>query len=90
MKLSNLSSFLIGISAGAAIMLLFAPKSGKETRRYIRRRVDDGREFVERGTAKVQDIGDDLLDQAKQTMKRADRALTSAVEAGRSVASAIL
>jgi gas vesicle protein len=32
---------LIGASIGAGIALLYAPKTGRETRKYIRRRAED-------------------------------------------------
>jgi gas vesicle protein len=90
MKFNGLSFFLIGLGAGAAAMLLLAPKSGKDTRRYIRRRVDDGQEFIERNASKVQDLGTEILTKSKETIKRANGALTDVVEAGRSAVSAIL
>jgi gas vesicle protein len=90
MKSNSMSFFLIGISAGAAVMLLLAPKSGKETRRYVSRRADDVRELIERGSARAQDLGGDILHTTKQTVRRTNKALTSAVDAGRSAASALL
>jgi gas vesicle protein len=38
---------LIGMGAGALMALLFAPKSGKQLRRDIRRRYEDARGAVE-------------------------------------------
>lgn len=90
MKLKSLSGFLIGVSTGAAIMLLFAPKSGKNTRRYIGRKVVEGREFIEDGTDKIHDMGVDLRDKGKHAIKRANTAFAAAVDAGKSMASAIL
>jgi len=90
MKFNGFSSFLIGLGAGAAVMLFVAPKSGRETRRYVRRRVDDGRELIERGTARVQDVGAEILNKGRKTAKYTKGALTTAVGAGRSVVSAFL
>lgn len=36
--------FLIGASIGAGIALLYAPKTGKETRRYLRKRAENARD----------------------------------------------
>lgn len=82
--------FLIGLSAGAVIMLLYAPKSGRDTRRYIGRRVDRGREFIERKAASVQRLQHDVRDKSRKTLKRADKALVAAIHAGRSVAAALV
>jgi len=90
MRFDSLKSFLVGVGVGATVMLLFSPKSGKDTRRYIGRRVDDGREVIERGAARVRDMGQDIQNLSKQTVKRANKAFAAAVEAGTSVANGIL
>jgi gas vesicle protein len=74
MKFNRLTGFLIGTSVGASIMLLFAPKSGKATRRYLGHRLDDGREVVERGVARFQDTRRDLQHTADQTFSRVRKA----------------
>lgn len=51
---------LVGLGAGALIALLFAPKSGKQLRRDIRRKYEDAREAVE-----------DLTDQARERVEDA-------------------
>jgi gas vesicle protein len=38
---------LIGLGAGALVGLLFAPKSGRQLRRELRRKYEDAREVVE-------------------------------------------
>ncbi len=64
---SSLLAFLLGGVAGAAIALLYAPASGKETRKKIREGVDeagewtkdrleDARESMDSGAEKVRDI----------------------------------
>jgi gas vesicle protein len=90
MTSNRFSCFLLGLGAGAAVMLLYAPKSGKDTRRYLSRRVDDGREFIERGAAKVGDLGGGIRDVSRQTFRRANKVVSGAIDAGRSACSAIL
>lgn len=48
-----LTFLFIGLGVGTAVALLFAPKSGKQIRRTIRRKYEDAR-----------DVLDDLRDQA--------------------------
>ncbi len=38
--------FLAGLGIGAVVMLLFAPKSGEETRKYIADKAGEGRDYV--------------------------------------------
>ncbi len=38
--------FTIGVAAGAAAALLYAPQSGEKTRRQVRRRFEDASEYV--------------------------------------------
>ena len=85
-----MKAFLIGLSAGAIITLLYAPKTGRDTRRYIRRRVDRSVELMERNAKRVNRLQQDLRDTSRKTLKRADKALAAAIHAGRSVAAALV
>lgn len=40
-KKSGLGKFLAGIGIGAGLGILFAPKSGEETRRELKKKIDD-------------------------------------------------
>jgi len=62
---------LIGAAAGAGIALLYAPKTGKDTRRLIRRRAEDARDAL---TEK----GEDLLEAGRGAYRRSVDAATSA------------
>ena len=54
---------LMGLGAGAIFALLFAPKSGKQFRRDIRRKFDDARDTVG-------DWADEARDRAEEVMER--------------------
>ncbi len=45
---SKVSFFLAGIGVGALIGILFAPKSGEDTRDYLSKRADEGRDFAQK------------------------------------------
>jgi gas vesicle protein len=86
--------FLAGASIGAAFALLFAPKSGRETRDLIARtanesrdyltsRVTDGRQFVEEKTRRVGDDFTSFVDRSKEAVQRQKEQLTAAFEAGK-------
>ena len=43
---SSIGWFLAGLGLGAAVGILYAPKSGRETRENLLERADEGRDFV--------------------------------------------
>jgi gas vesicle protein len=83
-------SFLVGALSGAALAILFAPRSGRETRELLGERLREtserGREAGEKALQKGREAAEDAaryLDRQKDALeKRRDR-LASAVEAGR-------
>jgi gas vesicle protein len=80
---SKVSFFLVGIGIGALLGVLFAPKSGEETREYLGKRADDGREFAQRKAKELRDRADELIERGKDVASRKRDSLTAAVEAGR-------
>ena len=86
--------FLAGAGIGAVLALLFAPKSGKETRELIARTATEGREFIATKVADGQQFveekgrkaGDDFssfIDRSKEAVQRQKEQLTAAFEAGK-------
>ncbi len=49
---SKVSYFLVGLGVGALVGVLFAPKSGEETRRFLSDKADEGREAYRREASK--------------------------------------
>ena len=87
--------FLAGAGIGAVVALLFAPKSGRETREMIARTATDGREYISskvtEGKQLVEEkgrrLGDDFtsfMDKSKEAVQRQKEQLTAAFEAGKS------
>ena len=85
-----LLSFLLGALSGAALAILYAPRSGRETREILgeklRETADRGRrigeETLEKGRAAAEDAAGYVERQRESLEKRRDR-LAAAVEAGR-------
>jgi len=87
---SIILSFLLGGVTGAALAILYAPRSGKETRDLLGERIRDGaergRELRERAALKGREILDDAaeyLDRQKEGLERRKERVAAAVEAGR-------
>jgi gas vesicle protein len=58
--------FLAGAVIGAAVALLYAPKSGHETRKYIGKTGADSRQAMEASGRELMDKGKELYDRGKQ------------------------
>jgi gas vesicle protein len=80
---SKVSFFLVGVGIGALLGVLFAPKSGEETREYLTKRADDGREFAQRKARELRDRADELIERGKDVASRKRDSISAAVEAGR-------
>jgi gas vesicle protein len=80
---SKFSFFLVGLSVGALVGVLFAPKSGDETREYLSDRADEGREYAQKKARELRERAEDLIERSKEIMARQKDALSTAVEAGK-------
>jgi len=84
---SKVSFFLVGLGIGALIGILFAPKSGEETREYLSSKADEGREYAQRKARELRERAEDLLERSKEIMARQKEGIregiTSAVDAGK-------
>ncbi len=66
-------AFGVGVAAGAAVALLYAPQPGVKTRKQLRRGFDDATDYLE-------DAGDYLKEQAERLSSEAQRALKQTKE----------
>ena len=57
--------FLAGLGAGVVVALLLAPKTGKQSRRYIARKAGDGWDRVASAGKEIRDQAEDLLHRGK-------------------------
>ncbi|MGD1093870.1 MAG: YtxH domain-containing protein [Bryobacteraceae bacterium] len=80
---NKLSFFFLGLGLGVAVGVLFAPKSGTETRELLRSKAEEGADYVKRRGEELVDTAADAVDKGKQTIQRHKENLTAAVEAGR-------
>jgi gas vesicle protein len=83
MDSKGLSSFLLGLGVGIGIGILFAPKSGKETRQLIKDKADEGTEFLKQRSGELKQSASEWVDKGKEAINRQKETLADAVEAGR-------
>jgi gas vesicle protein len=80
---NKLSYFCLGLGLGVAVGVLFAPKSGAETRQLLRSKAEDGADYVKRRGEDLRDTATEALDRGKQAVSRHRDNLAAAVDAGK-------
>jgi gas vesicle protein len=73
--------FVAGAAIGATVALLYAPKSGKDTRRLIQRKTREGREAISESGREWMDKGRELYEKG---LRVADEA-AELIERGRRI-----
>lgn len=62
----NLAWFLTGAFVGAVAAMLYAPKSGKETRQILTDKVHQGKEAVTETSDSIIEAGKDMFERGRQ------------------------
>jgi gas vesicle protein len=83
MDKSGLSSFLLGLGVGIGLGMLFAPKSGADTRQLIKDKAGEGTDYLKQRSTDLRDSAGDLLNKGKEAIGRQKDTLADAMEAGR-------
>jgi len=83
MDKNGLSSFLLGLGVGVGIGMLFAPKSGQETREILKNKADEGSEFLKQRGTEFRQSASEWVDKGKEALNRQRDNFADAVEAGR-------
>ena len=80
---SQVGFFLAGLGIGAVIALLFAPRSGKETRDMIVEKAEEGRDYVKTKTEEIRKQAEDAVEKGKDLVSKQKEMLSAALEAGK-------
>ena len=94
MDKNGLSSFLLGLGVGVGIGMLFAPKSGQETREiiknkagegtdYLKQRASESTDYLKQRSADIKQTAAEWVDKGKDALGRQKDNIADAVEAGR-------
>ena len=63
---NNVAWFLTGAFIGAAVAMLYAPKSGKETRKYLTDKVQQSKDAVTDTSNSIVEASKDMFDRGRQ------------------------
>jgi gas vesicle protein len=83
MDKNGLSSFLLGLGVGVGIGMLFAPKSGEETRKIIKDKAGEGTDYVKQRGSEMKQTAAEWVEKGKDALGRQKDTLSDAVEAGK-------
>jgi gas vesicle protein len=75
--------FLTGLGIGAAIGVLYAPRSGRETRETLVNRAEEGRNLVVERAQKAREQANDLVSKGRDILSQQKEQFKSAYDAGR-------
>ena len=91
---SGFGYFLLGLGIGVAAGVLWAPRTGEETRQiladkagesadYLKNRAQESTEYVRQKTDDLKQSASDLYDKGRSTVTQQKDTLNAAIEAGK-------
>jgi len=87
MDKDGLANFFLGLGVGVGIGLLFAPKSGEETRGLLKNKADESTEYLKKQAADLRenagDVASDLVEKGRDVLNRQKDTLNDAIAAGK-------
>jgi gas vesicle protein len=72
--------FLVGLGIGSLVGVLFAPKSGAETRSYIAKKTSEGNEVARKKVREIRDGTEDTVEHGKKIIVRTEGRIAAALE----------
>jgi gas vesicle protein len=82
MSMNEFTYFGLGAAVGVAVGVLFASRSGSETREYLRSKAEDGTDYVTARASDVRNAASQAIERGKKAVKHQTENLTAAVDAG--------
>jgi gas vesicle protein len=77
--------FLAGLGLGTAIGILYAPRSGAETREYLGRKTGEAGDMVTRKAGELRQQASDMVDRGKEYVDRGREAVSRSFDRGKEV-----
>lgn len=81
--MDKFGNFLFGLGIGVGVGLLFAPRSGEETRDMLMSKADEGKDYIKRQTGDLRGSAADFVDKGREAINRQRDSLSEAIDAGK-------
>lgn len=75
--------FLAGLGVGALVGVLYAPRSGEETREVLRSKAQEGQDRVRQQARRAREQAGDWIDRGRDVLNQQKDQFRAAYEAGR-------
>jgi len=75
--------FLAGLGLGALVGVLYAPRSGRETRDQLMRSAEEGRDWARERARDARDQANQWVERGKDVVRAQKDQIGSAIDAGR-------
>jgi gas vesicle protein len=79
-KIPKGNYFLIGLGIRSLIGVLFAPKSGEETRKYLAKKASEGNECARKQVRELRDRTEDAVERGKETIAQTKEQIATAID----------
>jgi gas vesicle protein len=79
---SKVFYFLVGLSLGSLISVLFAPKSGDETRKYLSDKLKEGSEYTHKKAHELRERAAAVVEEGKNMVTQKKEQIAAAVDVG--------
>ena len=84
-NISKVSYLIAGFGVGSLIAMLFAPKSGDETREYLVTKAKEGRGYAKKQVRDLRNRAEDLVERGMESVAAKKDQIATAVNVGRDV-----
>jgi gas vesicle protein len=74
--------FLLGLGIGSLVGVLFAPKSGEETREYIAKKAREGNELARMKGRELRDRAEETVERGKKIITQTEGRIATAIDVG--------
>jgi gas vesicle protein len=74
--------FLVGLGIGSLVGILFAPKSGEDTRQYIAKKTKEANELARKKGQELRDRAEETVERGKKIVARSAGRIATAIDVG--------